>query len=56
VLKEFGDRGVAPDPRHPGDRVALRLWREALSRLEWRLAEKGIVEARTGADRPPEAA
>ena len=43
VLKEFGDRSVPPDPRHPGDRVALRLWREALSRLEWHLVAKGIV-------------
>lgn len=53
VLKEFGDRGVPPDPRHPGDRFALRLWREVLGRLEWPLAEKGIV-ARGGlpADAP----
>jgi hypothetical protein len=45
VLKEFGDRGAPPDPRHPGDRAALRLWREALGRLEWPLAIKGIVAA-----------
>jgi hypothetical protein len=43
VLKEFGDKGVAPDHRHPGDRGALRLWREALTRLEWPLRAKGIV-------------
>jgi hypothetical protein len=50
VLKEFGDRGVSPDPRHPGDRAALRLWREALGRLEWHLVEKGIVGRAGAAD------
>jgi hypothetical protein len=49
VLKEFGDRGVPPDPRHHGDRAALRLWREALARLEWYLVSKGIVAPHTEA-------
>ncbi|MCC7281684.1 MAG: hypothetical protein IT556_04825 [Acetobacteraceae bacterium] len=54
VLKEFGDRGVPPDPRHRGDRAALRLWREALGRLEWPLAAKGIVAgAAEAADQAP---
>jgi hypothetical protein len=43
VLRRFGDQQVPPDPRHPGDRSALRLWREALGRLEWPLRMKGIV-------------
>ncbi len=51
VLKEFGDRGVPPDPSHRGDRAALLLWREALSRLEWPLVEKGIVAPRFVAPR-----
>ena len=52
VLKAFGDRGVPPDPRHPGDRAALRLWREALGRLEWPLALKGIVAGAPQAGAP----
>jgi hypothetical protein len=47
VLKEFGDRGVPPDPRHRGDRAALQLWGEALGRLEWHLVSKGIVAPHT---------
>lgn len=43
VLKEFGDRGTPPDHRHPGDRAALRLWREALARLAWPLVQKEII-------------
>jgi len=43
ILRIFGDRQVPPDPRHPGDRSALRLWREAMDRLDWPLRLKGIV-------------
>lgn len=43
VLRRFGDQQVPPDPRHPGDRSALRLWREAIDRLDWPLRMKGIV-------------
>jgi len=53
VLKAFGDRGVPPDMRHPGDRTALRLWREALARLEWHLVLKGIVAGASEAAAPP---
>lgn len=43
VLRRFGDLQMPPDPRHPADRSAFRLWREALDRLEWPLRVKGIV-------------
>lgn len=43
ILRIWGERGVAPDPRAPGDRSDWRLWREALDRLEWPLRVKGIV-------------
>jgi len=43
ILRIFGERQVPPDPRHPADRTAHRIWREALDRLEWPLRLKGIV-------------
>lgn len=43
VLRLWGERGIAPDPRFPAERADARLWREALSRLEWPLRVKGIV-------------
>ncbi len=43
ILRIYGDRQVPPDPRHPGDRSAHKLWREALDRLDWPLRMKGIV-------------
>ncbi len=43
ILRVWGERGTAPDPRHPAERTDARLWREALSRLEWPLRVKGIV-------------
>jgi len=43
ILKMYGERQVLPDPRHPADRSAWRLWREALDRLDWPLRLKGIV-------------
>lgn len=43
ILRVWGERSTAPDPRHPSERTDARLWREALSRLEWPLRVKGIV-------------
>jgi len=43
VLRIWGERGVAPDPRYPSERADAVQWREALSRLEWPLRVKGIV-------------
>lgn len=43
ILRIWGERSSAPDPRHLSERTDARLWREALSRLEWPLRVKGIV-------------
>ena len=43
ILRIWGERGAAPDARHPSEKHDWRLWREALDRLEWPLRVKGIV-------------
>ena len=43
ILRIWGERGVAPDPRHAVERADWTLWKEALERLEWPLRVKGIV-------------
>ncbi len=43
ILRLWGERGTPPDPRHLAERSDWRIWREALSRLEWPLRVKGIV-------------
>lgn len=43
VLRRWGERGTAPNPRHASERADAQQWREALSRLEWPLRVKGIV-------------
>ena len=43
VLRAWGERGVAPDMRHPAERREARLWTEALDRLDWPLRVRGIV-------------
>jgi len=43
ILRIWGERGTAPDARIPAERSDLRIWNEALSRLEWALRAKGIV-------------
>jgi hypothetical protein len=43
ILRSWGERGAAPDPRYPSEKHDWRLWREALDRLEWPLRVKGIV-------------
>jgi hypothetical protein len=45
ILRLWGERGIAPDPRAPRERGDWTLWREALTRLEWPLRVKGIVAA-----------
>jgi hypothetical protein len=44
ILRLWGERGVPPCPRHPNERGDWRLWREAMSRLEFPLRAKGIVD------------
>jgi hypothetical protein len=43
ILRIWGERQIAPNPRFPRERCDFRLWREALDRLEWPLRVKGIV-------------
>jgi hypothetical protein len=43
IMRLWGERGVAPDPRHLSERADAAQWREAMNRLEWPLRVKGIV-------------
>ncbi|EHM00456.1 hypothetical protein HMPREF9946_02587 [Acetobacteraceae bacterium AT-5844] len=49
VLRVWGERQRAPDPRHPRERGAWRIWHEAMSRLDWPLRLRGIVATPTPA-------
>jgi hypothetical protein len=44
VLRYWGDRQRAPNPKHPREQSDYRLWREVMDRLAWKLRDKGIVE------------
>ena len=48
IMRIWGERGVAPCPRHAQERGDHHLWREAMSRLEWPLRIKGIVAGAPG--------
>ncbi|MBL6459161.1 hypothetical protein JMJ55_27955 [Belnapia sp. T6] len=43
ILRLWGERGSAPDPRQPREAGDARLWGEAMRRLDWPLRVKGIV-------------
>jgi hypothetical protein len=43
ILRIWGERGTAPNPRFPSERGDLRLWREAMERMDFPLRQKGIV-------------
>ena len=43
ILRIWGERGAAPDPRYPAERADAAQWREAMNSLEWPLRVKGIV-------------
>ncbi|MBV1797237.1 hypothetical protein [Siccirubricoccus sp. G192] len=43
ILRIWGERQQAPDPRAPMERGDWRLWREAMARLDWPLRVKGIL-------------
>ena len=43
ILRLWGERGIAPDPRAPRERGDHRLWRESMRALDWPLRMKGIV-------------
>ncbi|MCQ4159764.1 hypothetical protein NON00_07465 [Roseomonas sp. GC11] len=44
ILRLWGERGQAPDPRAAAEKNDWRIWTEALSRLDWPLRVKGIVD------------
>lgn len=43
ILRIWGSRGVAPNPKRPGERSDWQIWREALDRMEGPLRAQGIV-------------
>lgn len=43
ILRIWGERATAPNPRIPSERGDHRLWREAMSALDGPLRAKGIV-------------
>lgn len=43
VMRVWGERGTAPDPRHLSECADAAQWREAMNRLDWPLRVKGIV-------------
>lgn len=43
ILRIWGERGNQPNPAYASERSDFRLWREAISALEWALRVKGIV-------------
>lgn len=43
ILRLWGERGMAPDPRHTAEKADWKIWTEAMQRLEWPLRVKGIV-------------
>ncbi|MBK1657635.1 hypothetical protein [Paracraurococcus ruber] len=50
IMRIWGERQQAPDPRYPREKGDWRLWREAMARLDWPLRVKGIVD---GPSLPP---
>lgn len=46
VLRHYGRRQMAPDPRRIKEVQAHTLWKEALERIEPALVRKGIVRAK----------
>ena len=53
VLRSYGRRGRAPDPRRPSERCDWRLWSEAIGRLDWPLRQAGLVGRESPTPRDP---
>jgi hypothetical protein len=56
IMRIWGERGTAPSPRVPSERGDLRLWREAMDRLDFPLRQKGIVAGPMRGMTPPDGA
>lgn len=52
VLRHYGKRQLAPDPRRVKEVRAFALWKEALERLEPVLVRKGIVRPKLTLPKP----
>ena len=52
VLRHYGKRQMAPDPRRVKEVRAFSLWKEALERLEPVLVRKGIVRPKLSLPQP----
>jgi hypothetical protein len=48
VLKHYGVRMMPPDERRPKEVRSYTIWKEAMSRLQDALQDKGIVSMSTG--------
>ncbi|MGE4313036.1 MAG: hypothetical protein AB7E85_02030 [Pseudobdellovibrionaceae bacterium] len=44
VLRHYGRRAFAPDPKHPKEIRAAALWDEAMAHLEVALRRKGLMQ------------
>jgi hypothetical protein len=53
ILRLWGERGTAPNPRIPAERGDVRLWREAMERLDFPLRQKGIIAGPPRGMTPP---
>ncbi len=52
VLRHYGKRQMAPDPRRVKEVRAFSLWKEAMERLEPVLVRKGIVRPKLSLPKP----
>lgn len=52
VLRHYGKRQLAPDPRRVKEVRAFSLWKEALERIEPVLVRKGIVRPKLSLNQP----
>lgn len=43
ILRKWGDRGRAPDPKFPAEVADWAVWRGALDKLSYPLRQRGIV-------------
>ncbi|MFC3126823.1 hypothetical protein ACFOD4_17295 [Pseudoroseomonas globiformis] len=44
ILRIWGERGEAPNPRYQREQADWKIWNEAMQRLDWPLRVKGIVD------------
>ncbi len=50
ILRVYGRRGRAPDPRRAGERCDWRLWHEAMLGLEPKLRRRNLLQPAWGTD------